>query len=369
MFNELPGVEVKPVTLSIRPGTYLPRTPARIAIVGEAWGEQEAFLKAPFQGSSGKELRSILRQCNINPDDCIITNVINRQPPHNNFDFFCQKEKPDVVPFNIPIKPGLYLKPEYWDEVLALGREVADVNLIIALGNTALWATAQRPPKISAIRGTFFPTALGPKGIATWHPAAMLREYSMRPQMFADLTRAAAGQYDRKFSRPERRVYVAETRADVDKIREILLASSQYSIDTETCWIGKKKEGSYQLSCVGFSPSPDVAYVIPFTSMVRRQRTHYWANPLDEVYAWETVRRLCTAPIRKIFQNKLFDIFVLWRVMRIPVLEIAEDTMFIQHAMYPELPKSLAFLGSIYTDEPAWKLDRPKGGITGKAEE
>jgi hypothetical protein len=34
------------------------------------------------------------------------------------------------------------------------------------------------------------------------------------------------------------------------------------------------------------------------------------------------------------------------------------DTMLLHHAMYPELPKSLGFLGSIYTNESAWKLMR-----------
>jgi hypothetical protein len=34
------------------------------------------------------------------------------------------------------------------------------------------------------------------------------------------------------------------------------------------------------------------------------------------------------------------------------------DTMLLHHSMYPELPKSLGFLGSIYTNEAAWKLMR-----------
>jgi hypothetical protein len=38
-----------------------------------------------------------------------------------------------------------------------------------------------------------------------------------------------------------------------------------------------------------------------------------------------------------------------------------EDTMLIQHALYPELPKSLGFLGSIHTNDVAWKELRPRG--------
>lgn len=364
-FSEFPLFAAPAQKFVFREGTYVPTSPARIAIIGEAWGKQEALVRQPFQGASGQELRSILRQCNIDPDECIITNVVNAQPPNNNFEFFCQKEKPDVVPFNIPVSPGLYLRPEYWQQVFDLAKEVANVNLIIALGNTATWAVTQRPAKISTIRGTFYRSALGPKAISTWHPAAMLREYRLRPQMFADLTKAAAGQFDRDFTRPKRTIKVVQTHADVTQAFSELCLHDRYAIDIETCEVN----GVYQISCIGFAPSVELAYVFPFISVINRKRVSYWQSLADELHAWEAVRLLCSSDSVKIFQNKLFDIFVLWRVARIPVLDPTEDTMFRQHATYPELPKSLAFLGSVFTDEIAWKRDRPKGGITGKAEE
>jgi hypothetical protein len=36
--------------------------------------------------------------------------------------------------------------------------------------------------------------------------------------------------------------------------------------------------------------------------------------------------------------------------------------MILHHSMYPEMPKSLAFLGSIYTNEVAWKKMRDRHG-------
>jgi hypothetical protein len=35
---------------------------------------------------------------------------------------------------------------------------------------------------------------------------------------------------------------------------------------------------------------------------------------------------------------------------------VAEDTMLLHHSLFPELPKGLGFLGSIYTNEASWKL-------------
>ena len=37
-----------------------------------------------------------------------------------------------------------------------------------------------------------------------------------------------------------------------------------------------------------------------------------------------------------------------------------EDTMVMHHAMEPEIQKKSGHLGSVYTDEPAWKLMRLK---------
>jgi hypothetical protein len=42
--------------------------------------------------------------------------------------------------------------------------------------------------------------------------------------------------------------------------------------------------------------------------------------------------------------------------------------MLLAHAMQPEMEKSLGFLGSIYTDEPAWKF-MGRRGETLKAED
>jgi hypothetical protein len=47
----------------------------------------------------------------------------------------------------------------------------------------------------------------------------------------------------------------------------------------------------------------------------------------------------------------------LWRA-GCPVRNARDDTMLLHHALYPEMPKSLGFLGSIYTEEASWKLLR-----------
>jgi DNA polymerase I-like protein with 3'-5' exonuclease and polymerase domains len=69
------------------------------------------------------------------------------------------------------------------------------------------------------------------------------------------------------------------------------------------------------------------------------------------------VRRVLASPVAKVFQNGLFDMHRLWRTYGIPVNNAEHDTMLLSHALQPESPKGLAFLGSVYTDESSWKLN------------
>ena len=43
--------------------------------------------------------------------------------------------------------------------------------------------------------------------------------------------------------------------------------------------------------------------------------------------------------------------------------------MLMSHALYPELQKGLGFLGSVWTDEPAWKLMRSSKSTETKRDE
>lgn len=71
------------------------------------------------------------------------------------------------------------------------------------------------------------------------------------------------------------------------------------------------------------------------------------------------VREWLNRPALKLFQNGLYDMQYFLKE-RMPIRNAHLDTMLLQHAKFPELPKGLGFLGSIHTDEPAWKLMREK---------
>jgi uracil-DNA glycosylase family 4 len=58
---------------------------ARVVIVGEAWGFEEAAATLPFVGASGSELTRILTDAGIDRSECLLTNVFASRPPANEF--------------------------------------------------------------------------------------------------------------------------------------------------------------------------------------------------------------------------------------------------------------------------------------------
>ena len=64
--------------------------------------------------------------------------------------------------------------------------------------------------------------------------------------------------------------------------------------------------------------------------------------------------------IPKLFQNGMYDLQYIFR-WGIKTRNAAHDTMLLHHSLYPEMRKGLGFLGSIYSNEAAWKMmGRPK---------
>ncbi len=94
----------------------------------------------------------------------------------------------------------------------------------------------------------------------------------------------------------------------------------------------------------------------------------FWRTTIEEIEAWKWVQRLLNLPSPKIFQNGLYDLQYLRR-MKLSVTNSLEDTMLLHHAMHPELLKGLGFMGSVYTNEPAWKLMRKRGEDQLKADD
>ena len=354
-----------------------PRHP-KLLLVGEAFGESEDKLKLPFIGYSGKELfrmlgeaffdvepklhASILRMFNseglcarerehwLAAASIAMTNVFNFRPLNNEIKSLCvsKKELPPDYPMPL-LSQGKYVSPQYLPELERLSSEILESapTLVMALGNTPLWAL-RHETGIGKMRGTVLLTYDGKfKMLPAYHPAAIVRQWGWRPILVADLLKAKREMQFPEIRRPKRRLLVQPTLQEVRDFVELYTEAEALSVDVETA-------GGY-ITMVGFAISPWEAIVIDFFAPEAADGS-YWPEA-EEREVWQLVQTLLSGPSVKIFQNGLYDMQYFYS-MGLKVHNALEDTMLLHHSIFPEMQKSLGFMGSIYTDEAAWKLTR-----------
>jgi len=323
----------------------------KIMLVGEAYGVEEERHGKPFVGTSGYVLDGILRQVGINRAECHITNVFNFRPPSNKLDNLFT-DKTNAIPLYRPIKPGKYIHRRYQSELDRLFAEIERVqpNIIVALGNTPLWALCKKVG-IKKYRGSPLLTHDGRwKVLPTWHPAAVSRQWELRVISLADFYKAKRESEFPELNRPKHLIYMEPDLDDIEAFYNQFLRGQPFlSCDIET------KERT--ITEVGYATADGSrCIVIPFWSR-RAYDGNYWPDHKSERKAWDWVRRI-NAEFPLIGQNFSYDMQYFWRTVGIPCPRFLGDTMILHHALQPEMEKGLGFLGSIYTNEPSWKFMR-----------
>lgn len=324
-----------------------------MALVGEAWGEVEERERRPFVGTTGYELNRMFQQAGIERREVFLTNVFNLRPPNNQIKYLCGPKEDGIKGYPALIKGG-YVRSEFQSELDRLGDELeaCNPNVVVALGNTASWALLGQT-MISKLRGvTHYSTHTytGLKVLPTYHPAAIFRQYSLRPVTVIDLIKGLRESKYPDIRRPEREIWIEPTLEDLYEFdRRYLQSSEGLSVDIETA--------GQHITLIGIAPSPRVALVIPGIGTQRAGRA-YWGSMATERRVYNFIKEVMSRPVGKIFQNGLYDIAFMWRAWKIPVMNAENDTMLLHHALQPESLKSLGFLGSIYTDEGPWKSMR-----------
>jgi uracil-DNA glycosylase family 4 len=318
--------------------------PYRIAVIGEAPGRDEALQGKPFVGSSGYLLNQLLDRSGIAREACFVGNVCQYQPPGNDISRFAWH--------GTEIQEGL--------QTLKDDLAKFQPNICVLLGNVPLKAAQDPSPQplhmgsyahpVSSWRGYLFkPTDLdsplfGLKCLATYHPAAALRNYDYVPSIMFDLKKAKQQGTSPDLTVPTRTLLTNLTFPErIDLLQDILTRKPRIAIDIEgvvDC-----------MSCISIADTPNHAFIVPFIGA--------GLTVSDELIQWRTLSRVLSDPdIHKILQNALYDCFVLQYSYNIPVRGVREDTLLKHWELYCELEKSLRFQTSIYTLEPYYKFER-----------
>lgn len=317
---------------------------AKILVLGEAPGREEELAGKPFVGLSGQLLRSQMLAAGLNPNEVWFTNVCKYRPPENQI---VRWFDPKTGLPNSTILDGL---AELREEI-----EAVDPTIILALGNTALWAVADagtakwRPNRnpdtgqpqgwsgIGDWRGSVVagnePIAGKRKLVSAYHPAAVARKWPWRVYLDLDIKRAIEQSASPELPDLGREIVINPQGDDRVAWRDRLLADPTKLLFFDIEYINS------QLLCVSFCNSSDAAVVIPTT------------RASDIAF----VRSILESGQPLGAQNGMFDCSVLehwYRMSLFPNLKY--DTMLASHAAYIELPKDLGTLCSMYTLQPCY---------------
>jgi hypothetical protein len=292
---------------------------------------------------------------NLHPE-VVRTNVFMQHPPRSDIDWFLGP-KADALPGYPPLLKSRYVRAEFEYELDRLCNLLLtlDPNLIICLGNVALWALSGKTG-IKNIRGTTTistHTAADFKLLPTYHPTAVIRDWSLRPTVIADLMKGSRENGYPDIRRPLREIWIEPSLEDFERFyAQYIRGCRLLSVDIET--VGQR------ITCIGFGPTGKDAIVVPFDDS-RAKNGSYWTSRKDEHKCWNIVKSILEdGTIPKLFQNGSYDISFLWRAYGIKTMGAAEDSMLLSHALQPEALKGLGYLGSIYSDEGSWKHMRVK---------
>lgn len=139
---------------------------APVMLIGEGPGEQEDLQGEPFVGPAGKLLDTMLEIIHLDRNKVYITNIVKCRPPHN----------------RDPL-PAEQQACRSW-----LQRQIALVNpqVLVLLGRIAATSLIDPNFKVSKEHGKWFQVE-GRKTFVLYHPSALLRTPSLRPDTFVDL--------------------------------------------------------------------------------------------------------------------------------------------------------------------------------------
>ncbi|HET9941289.1 MAG TPA: uracil-DNA glycosylase family protein [Candidatus Eisenbacteria bacterium] len=141
---------------------------ARLMFVGEAPGRDEDLQGVPFVGRAGQLLTKMIEAIQMKRADVYIANVLKCRPPENRTPIPSEVEK--CLP--------------YLEQQIALVRP----DLIVALGLSAAQGLLGTKASMGALRGRMFEYK-GVPLVATYHPAALLRNPGLKKDAWVDLQR------------------------------------------------------------------------------------------------------------------------------------------------------------------------------------
>lgn len=140
---------------------------ADLMLIGEAPGAEEDRQGEPFVGKAGQLLNQILGAIDFKRQDVYIANILKHRPPNN------RNPKPEERQRSLPF--------------LLRQIDLIDPKLILSLGKVSAQTLLNKNTSLSKMRGQFHPFRDKYQLMATYHPAALLRNPKWKRPTWEDV--------------------------------------------------------------------------------------------------------------------------------------------------------------------------------------
>lgn len=323
---------------------YVPNvgpTDAKIMVVGEAPGENEERDGIPFhpEAQAGGLLMEVMQRHALFRDEVRLANLCHYRPVGNRFISILGTDE---------LKSGI--------EELRQEIQKNKPTVIVAAGAWPLWfltgkcgrnhGKPQPGSGIENYRSSILSCSLegceSVKVIPTYHPSFVSRNRTKYPTFDVDWQRIKGDSNFRELRLPERQFIIDPRGSELDKWVERIISNGIAAADIESI------KYTNHILCYGFALRPDLCICIV---------NH---GPHDFEFK-QAVARILASGIKLIYHGGFFD-QIISENNGFKIANYYHDTMVAQHSMYPELPRSLAYITSVETREPYYKDE-------GKAEE
>lgn len=313
-----------------------PQSPL-FAVVGDAGGRMEQLEHRPFVGRPGQLLDSVFESLNIPRQNLYITYLVKERPAN---------DSPASYFHNNQFTPtGLE-----WRKILLTELAALNTKAILAVGYVAMRALLgpQGHSSINKLRGSPFniPELPGKVIIPTLHPSDILKNnYLGRYFLAADINKINKLAENGLSPIPQREIITNPTFQQAQDYLTRCRKTESFAFDIETDYDS--------VVCIAFSCDTYSGISIPWGNYNKK------ANKFEWKLLYQDIKYILEHPAGDIVtQNGNYDTFVLsFRHGINTKLSALQDTMVAHHIMYPDLPKSLAMLTSLYTLEPFYKDD------------
>lgn len=336
-------------------------------IIGEYPTAEEARKNKPFSGPGGLSLQSMLTYAGIKPKDRTFVNLVNTPPLHNEMTQFCIKTKEAKEKKLTPTK-GIFPKEELKNGLEFFKQHLAQnrYDLIIAAGSWAMWAVTEDqfdigndsgfkvPKGIGKYRGSMLRLDDGTPLLPIYNQQDMSKVRPWYYKTVHDITARVKLLIDNRWDDPERNFLIRPSFEQVmSSLSFLLYQAEKYGSQKVACDIETK---GHSIVCIGFAHSVNDAFCIPFTNLNAEDK-HYWSEEEEAAIIFKMQQVFTDPRIKLVGQNFVFDaqyINFYWHVQP----HIYEDTMLMQHLVYPGTELDLNTLSSMYCEfHRYWKDD------------